>query len=175
MSSDFSAIQAAMAFTPDIDIDPNSGTTMRASGKTLGQKYQMEDKVSPKMAEKIRERALLNEDGKEASKSQVDAYKEMMGIPTSTQVKEYQRQLLEAQQNAQAEALAKVQMPTMPTGKTSPVDTDIDTDIEHLQTFMENQDAVPNAPVLNEQVVHDDNMMDAYVNSINKKLKWSKK
>lgn len=171
MSSDFSEIMAAMSQVPDVDIDPHSGTTMRSSGKTLGQKYAMEDKVSPKMAEKIRERALLNEDGKEASKSQVDAYKEMMGIPTSTQVKEYQRQLLEAQQNAQAEALANVQMPTMPTGKTSPVDTDI----EHLQTFMENQDAVPNAPILNEQVVHDDNMMDMYVNSINKKLKWSKK
>jgi len=169
MSNDFSDIMAAMSQVPDVDIDPNSGATMRSSGKTLGQTYKMEDKVSPKMAEKIRENALLNEEGKEASKSQVDAYKEMMGLPTSTQVKEYQRQLLEVQQNAQAEALAKVEMPT---GKTSSVDTDI----EHLQTFMENQDVVQNAPVLNEQQYSqvDDNMMDMYVNSINKKLKWSK-
>lgn len=170
MSTDFSEILSAMSQVPDVDIDPNSGTTMRASGKTLGQTYKMEDKVSPKMAEKIRENALLNEEGKEASKSQVDAYKEMMGIPTSTQVKEYERQLLEAQQNAQAEALAKVEMPT---GKTSPIDTDI----EHLQTFIENKDVVQNTSILNEQQYSqiDDDIMDMYVNSINKKLKWSKK
>ena len=166
MSTDFSEIMAAMSQVPDVDIDPNSGTTMRASGKTLGQTYKMEDKVTPQMAEKMREHALLNEEGKEVSKSQVDAYKEMMGIPTSIQVKEYQRQLLEAQQKAQAEALAKVQMPTMPTST-------VDTDIEHLQTFMENKDVAQNAPVSNEQIINDD-MMDMYVNSINKKLKWSK-
>ena len=158
MSSDFSEIMAAMSQVPDIEIDPNSGTTMRASGKTLGQKYQMEDKVSPKMAEKIRENALLNEEGKEASKSTVDAYKEMIGRPTSTQVKEYHKQVLEAQQKAQAA---------------------VDGDIEQLQAFMENKDVVQTqAPILNEQQQYsqvNDNMMDMYVNSIHKKNKWRKK
>ncbi len=164
MSNDFSQIMAAMSQVPDVDIDPNSGATMRASGKTLGQKYQMEDKVSPKMAEKIRENALLNEQGKEASKSACDAYKELIGQPTSTQVKEYQRQVMEAQQKAQA----SVKLPQPPTGQEP-----IDTEMEQLQTFMENEEVVQ-APVLNEQQYSqvNDDMMDAYVNSIHKKNKW---
>ena len=168
MSSDFSEIMAAMSQVPDVDIDPHSGTTMRASGKTLGQTYQMEDKVSPEMAEKIRENALLNEEGKEASKSTCDAYKEMIGQPTSTQIKEYQRQVMEAQQKAQA----SVQLPPHPiTGQVPQVDPDMG----HLQTFMENKD-VAQAPVLNEQQYSqvNDDMMDMYVNSINKKNKWRK-
>lgn len=167
MSSDFSEIMAAMSQVPDVDIDPESGTTMRASGKTLGQKYQMEDKVSPKMAEKIRENALLNEQGKEASKSTCDAYKEMIGQPTSTQIKEHQRQLLEAQQKA----LASVQLPTAQAQsqaqKTS--DTILET---HFQDLIKQNGEIEQ---LNEQYSQvNDDMMDAYVNSINKKNKWRK-
>ena len=152
MSTDFSEIIAAMSQVPDVDIDPESGTTMRASGKTLGQKYQMEDKVSPQAAEKIRERALLNEDGKKASKSTVNAYREMIGLPTTTQVK--------AQQ-------------------TQDIDGTCITEEEHLQNFMENKDVVQ--PVQSQPVITEaqysqvnDDMMDMYVNSINKKNKWRK-
>jgi hypothetical protein len=87
MSTDWSEIQAAMSSVPDIVIDPHSGATVGGTGKTLGQTYDMEGKVSPKIAEKIRENAKLNEEGKSSSKSMVDAYKEMMGVPTSNDMK----------------------------------------------------------------------------------------
>jgi hypothetical protein len=87
MSTDFSEIMAAMSSVPDIVIDPHSGATVGGTGKTLGEAYDMEGKVSPQMAEKIRERAKLNLEGKESSKNMVDAYKEMMGVPTSIDLK----------------------------------------------------------------------------------------
>ncbi len=169
MSSDFSEIMAAMSQVPDVDIDPESGTTMRASGKTLGQKYQMEDKVSPKMAEKIRENALLNEQGKEASKSTCDAYKEMIGQPTSTQVKEYQKQVMEVQQEAMLNAKQQLQTKQAQSQAKKTSDTILET---HYQDLIKQN---VNIKQLNEQYSQvNDDMMDAYVNSINKKNKWRK-
>lgn len=164
MPTDFSEIQAALASVPDEIIDPNTGAKI-SSGKTLGQTYNMEDKVSPKMAEKIRENALLNEQGKEASKSTCDAYKEMIGQPTSTQIKEHQRQLLEAQQKA----LASVQLPTAQSQAQKTSDTILET---HFQDLIKQNGEIEQ---LNEQYSQvNDDMMDAYVNSINKKNKWRK-
>jgi hypothetical protein len=81
--SEMSEILAAMSQVDDIDIDPHSGTVTRATGKKLGQTLKFEDKVDPKTAEQIREQAKLNEAKKEKTQSTVNAYREMMNIPTA--------------------------------------------------------------------------------------------
>ena len=157
MSTDFSEILSAMSSVPDIVIDPATGATMGSSGQTLGQKYQMQDKVSPAVAEKMRENAILNEAGKKDSRSAVDAYREMTGRPTSTQIREQQDAMLKEQQEAQQAILNAQQTPD----KTLTIQ-------EQAQVELL---AEANAKLLEEA---GDPMMDMYVNSINKKLKWSK-
>lgn len=169
MSNDFSQIQAALASIPDISIDPNTGATIGATGKTLGEKYQMEDKVSPEISEKIRANAVLNENSKKESLSQVDAYKEMIGVPTSTQIKEHHQQMVDAQE----EAMKKVQLEQqhiMLQAKSAKTSESI---LEaHFQGLVVEENSQLNEQIL--QVPSEDPMMDIYVNSIYKKLKWSK-
>jgi hypothetical protein len=152
MSTDFSEIMAAMSSVPDIVIDPNSGATIGGTGKTLGDKYQMEGRVSPKIAEKIRENRVVSESQKEESRSQVDAYKEMIGVPTGRQI----RDAKEAERNNQAILENHFNEIT-----DQPIQEQFNTDI-HRQGVEKLHEEVENP------------MMDMYVNSIIKKNKWSK-
>jgi uncharacterized protein with von Willebrand factor type A (vWA) domain len=146
MSTDFGEIMAAMASVPDIIIDPNTGQKLGSTGKTLGETYEMEDKVSPAMADKMREHAKLNEAGKVQSKNTVDAYREMIGVPTSKQIEEEQAQQM-------ADALLE----------------------QHFNQLVKQNQELDNLNTLNENVGSvEDSIMDMYVNSINKKQKWSK-
>jgi len=166
MSTDFSEIMAAMSSVPDVVIDPNSGATIAATGKTLGEKYQMEDKVSPKIAEKIRERKVISESEKVESRSQVDAYKEMIGMPTSVELKEnhakakadHEQAVAEFQAQRNSEAIMEAHFQQM-VGQSPKGD-------QLNETFQSEEALVESV---------EDPMMDMYVNSITKKLKWSKK
>ena len=164
MSTDFSEIMAAMSSVPDIIIDPNSGTTIGSTGKTLGDKYQMEGKVSPKIAEKIRENRVIAESEKEHSRSMVDAYKEMVGVPTSTQIKEQHQKAIEEREQALAEFQAQRNSQAI-----------MEAHFQELIGHNKEIDQLNEEFSLQEQTTSQDPMMDMYVNSINKKLKWSKK
>lgn len=109
---EMSAYLAAMANVKDVTIDPNTGQTVRNSGKNLLEKNGVDEKViAEKLPDNIRqqvtEAAAKNKENKSQGEDYVTAYRQMYGMP----VKEPQPIVEESPQQERPVHPTQVQQP----------------------------------------------------------------